>query len=228
MWPTGARRGWKYARVDLSRGNFYTERVSEPAKLTTERRAVGICALRRISFLRSGAALICWLAAPYPRVKDVFIMAEAQYLTPEGKESLERELDELKNVRRPELAIKLAEAVSMGDLKENADYHDAKEQQGFIEGRIKHIEAILRGAIVVEASNGSGVVNVGSRVTIVEDGTSDEEVYTIVGAAEASPKDGKISNESPVGAALIGRKKGDKVKVTTPGGVIIFKVKKVE
>lgn len=155
-------------------------------------------------------------------------MAEVQYLTVEGKENLERELNELKNVRRPELSIKLAEAVSMGDLKENADYHDAKEQQGFIEGRIKHIEAILRGAIVVETQNGATAVGVGSRVTIVEDGTSDEEVYTIVGAAEASPKDGKISNQSPVGSALLGHKKGDKVKVTTPGGVITFKIKKVE
>lgn len=155
-------------------------------------------------------------------------MAEVQYLTVEGKENLERELHELKNVRRPELSIKLAEAVSMGDLKENADYHDAKEQQGFIEGRIKHIEAILRGAIVVETQNGATAVGVGSRVTIVEDGTSDEEVYTIVGAAEASPKDGKISNQSPVGSALLGHKKGDKVKVTTPGGVITFKIKKVE
>lgn len=155
-------------------------------------------------------------------------MAEAQYLTVEGKENLERELNELKNVRRPELAIKLAEAVSMGDLKENADYHDAKEQQGFIEGRIKHIESILRGAIVVETQNGAVAVGVGSRVTIVEDGTSDEEVYTIVGAAEASPKDGKISNQSPVGSALLGHKKGDKVKVTTPGGVITFKIKKIE
>ncbi|MBW4436095.1 MAG: transcription elongation factor GreA [Pleurocapsa minor GSE-CHR-MK-17-07R] len=155
-------------------------------------------------------------------------MAEVQYLTVEGKENLERELNELKNVRRPELSIKLAEAVSMGDLKENADYHDAKEQQGFIEGRIKHIEAILRGAVVVETQNGATAVGVGSRVTIVEDGTSDEEVYTIVGAAEASPKDGKISNQSPVGSALLGHKKGDKVKVTTPGGVITFKIKKVE
>ncbi len=155
-------------------------------------------------------------------------MAEVQYLTVEGKENLERELNELKNVRRPELSIKLAEAVSMGDLKENADYHDAKEQQGFIEGRIKHIESILRGAVVVETQNGATAVGVGSRVTIVEDGTSDEEVYTIVGAAEASPKDGKISNQSPVGSALLGHKKGDKVKVTTPGGVITFKIKKVE
>ncbi len=154
-------------------------------------------------------------------------MADQAYLTGDGKDELERELEELKTVRRPELARKLAEAVSMGDLKENADYHDAKEQQGFIEGRIKYIENILRTAVVVENPVSNGVVGVGSTVTIVEDGTSDDEVYTIVGAAEASPAERKISNESPIGAALIGHKKGDKVTARTPAGEIIFKIKKV-
>ncbi len=154
-------------------------------------------------------------------------MADQAYLTVEGKEELERELDELKTVRRPELARKLSEAVSMGDLKENADYHDAKEQQGFIEGRIKYIENILRTAVVVENQNNNGVVGVGSTVTIVESGTTEEEIYTIVGAAEANPAERKISNESPIGAALMGHKKDEKVTARTPAGEIVFKIKKV-
>jgi transcription elongation factor GreA len=155
-------------------------------------------------------------------------MADAVYLTPEGKEDLERELNHLKNVRRPELAVKLSEAVSMGDLKENADYHDAKEQQGFVEGRIKYLENILHSATIVENQGGNGVVSVGSTVTIVEEGTSEEETYTIVGAAEANPAERKISNQSPIGAALLGHKKGEKVKAKTPAGEISFKIKKVE
>jgi transcription elongation factor GreA len=155
-------------------------------------------------------------------------MADVAYLTPEGRDDLERELEQLKTVRRPELARKLTEAVSMGDLKENADYHDAKEQQGFVEGRIKRIETILRTAIVVDGSEKKGVVGVGSKVVIVEDGTNDEEVYEIVGAAQASPKDRKISNESPIGHALIGHRKGDKVVADTPAGKITFRIRQVE
>ncbi|MBE2183419.1 MAG: transcription elongation factor GreA [Anaerolineae bacterium] len=155
-------------------------------------------------------------------------MADQSYLTGDGRDELERELEELKMVRRPELALKLTEAVSMGDLKENADYHDAKEQLGFIEGRVKYIENILRTAIVVENHRNNGIIGIGSKVTIVEDGTSEEEYYTIVGAAEANPSERKISNESPIGAALIGHKKGEKVTAGTPAGSIIFKIKKVE
>lgn len=149
------------------------------------------------------------------------------YLTAEGAEELQRELDRLIEVRRPELAEKLTEAVAQGDLKENADYHDAKEQLAFVEGRIKYLENVLRSAEIISNGGGSDVVTVGSRVTIVEDGEDDEEVYTIVGAAEANPDDGKISHVSPIGSALLGAKKGDKVRVQTPGGSIIFKVKKI-
>lgn len=149
------------------------------------------------------------------------------YLTAEGAEELQRELDMLIEVRRPELAEKLTEAVAQGDLKENADYHDAKEQLAFVEGRIKYLENVLRSAEIISNGGGSDVVTVGSRVTIVEDGEDDEEVYTIVGAAEANPDDGKISHVSPIGSALLGAKKGDKVRVQTPGGSIIFKVKKI-
>jgi transcription elongation factor GreA len=154
-------------------------------------------------------------------------MSEKVYLTAEGAEELQRELDRLIAVRRPELAEKLTEAVAQGDLKENADYHDAKEQLAFVEGRIKYLENVLRSAEIIANGGGSDVVTVGSRVTIVEDGEDEEEVYMIVGAAEASPDTGKISHVSPIGSALIGAKKGDKVRVQTPSGSIIFKVKKI-
>ena len=154
-------------------------------------------------------------------------MSEKVYLTAEGAEELQRELDMLIEVRRPELAHKLTEAVAQGDLKENADYHDAKEQLAFTEGRIKYLENVLRSAEIISNAGASDVVSLGSRVTIVEDGEDSEEVYTIVGAAEANPDDGKISHVSPIGSALLGAKKGDKVRVQTPGGAIIFKVKKI-
>ncbi|MBK8025649.1 MAG: transcription elongation factor GreA [Chloroflexi bacterium] len=148
-------------------------------------------------------------------------------MTAEGAEDLRRELDTLINERRPDLARKLKEAVSQGDLKENADYHDAKEQQAFIEGRIQYLENLLRAAVIINNDGQSDIINVGATVTIVEEGSSDEETYIIVGAAEANPAEGKISNVSPIGSALIGRKKGEKVRVKTPGGEVTFRVKKV-
>lgn len=155
-------------------------------------------------------------------------MADQVYLTAEGKADLERELDQLLNVRRPELARKLKEAVAEGDLKENADYHDAKEQQAFLEGRIQYLENILRSAKVIANDGSTDMVRLGSEVTIVEDGADDEESYFIVGAAEANPREGKISHESPIGAALLGHKKGDKVRVNTPGGDVVFKIKRIK
>lgn len=155
-------------------------------------------------------------------------MAEAQFLTPEGHAQMQRELDELIHVRRPELAEKLKEAVSQGDLKENADYHDAKEQQAFIEMRIANLENILHSAQIIDNDGRTDIIALGSKVTVVEEGTSVEEVYTIVGAAEAKPREGKISNVSPMGVALLGRKRGDKVQVQAPGGNIMFKIKKVQ
>ena len=154
-------------------------------------------------------------------------MSEKVYLTAEGAEELQREMNTLIEVRRPELAHKLTLAVAEGDLKENADYHDAKEQLAFVEGRIKYLENVLRSAEIIVNNGSSDVVGIGSKVTIVEDGEDAEEIYTIVGAAEANPDEGKISHVSPIGSALLGAKKGDKVRVQTPGGSIIFKVKKV-
>ncbi len=155
-------------------------------------------------------------------------MSDTMYLTAEGKEELQRELDKLINDRRPELAAKLKEAVSQGDLKENADYHDTKEQQAFVEGRIQYLENVLRTAVVIVNDGNTDIVQVGAEVTIREDGTDEDETYMIVGAAEANPREGRISHESPIGAALIGRKKGDKVKVTTPSGEVVFKIRKIE
>jgi transcription elongation factor GreA len=151
---------------------------------------------------------------------------EVAYLTPQGKEELERELQQLID-RRPVLAAKLKEAVAMGDLKENADYHDTKEQMGMLEGRIQQIEATLRHAVVVD-KGGNDEVGLGSIVTIVEEGSSENETFTIVGAAEANPREGKISVKSPIGAALMHRKKGDEVHVDTPNGATVFKIKKIE
>ena len=153
---------------------------------------------------------------------------EKQYLTEEGAADLRRELEELKNVKRPQLAAKLKEAISQGDLSENADYHDAKEQQAFLEGRIQYLEGLLHSAVII-ADNGkaSSVVNVGSEVT-VQEGSEPPEIFYIVGAAEANPREGKISNESPLGRALLGRKVGEKVKVDAPAGQLTFKIKSIK
>jgi transcription elongation factor GreA len=155
-------------------------------------------------------------------------MSEQTYLTPEGKEDLENELDTLLTVRRPELAAKLKEAVSQGDLKENADYHDTREQKAFVEGRIQYIENILRTATIISNDGPSDYVGIGSEVTIREQGMDEDETYMIVGAAEANPRAGRISNESPIGQALLGHKKGDKVRASTPSGEIVLKIKNIE
>lgn len=155
-------------------------------------------------------------------------MTEPVYLTEQGYTDLKQELETLINVRRPELAIKLKEAVAEGDLKENANYHDAKEQQAFIEGRIQYLENIIRSAQVIANDGSTDEVRIGAQVTMREEGSDEDETYTIVGAAEANPREGKISNESPIGSALMGRKKGDNVRVNTPQGTIVFKIKKIK
>lgn len=154
-------------------------------------------------------------------------MTDANYLTSEGAEELRQELSRLINVTRPEVARKLQEAVAQGDLKENADYHDAKEQQAFIEGRIQYLENLLRSAVIISNDGNSSEVTLGSEVTIREEGTDEDETYMIVGAAEANPREGKISHESPIGSALLGQKKGAKVQVETPGGSTTFKIRKI-
>jgi transcription elongation factor GreA len=146
------------------------------------------------------------------------------YLTPEGREELRQELDELVNVKRPALAERLRKAIAQGDLSENADYHTAKEEQSFLEGRIQEIEAILRRAEVIKETRRSDVVSLGSRVTVVEDGMEDPETFRIVGIAEADPINGRVSHESPIGKALLGRRVQDVVTVEAPGGEIAFRI----
>jgi transcription elongation factor GreA len=148
------------------------------------------------------------------------------YLTPEGELKLKAELAELTGPRREELALRLRSAIQMGDLSENADYHKAKEDQAFLEGRIQEIEAVLRSAVIIEKTNGD-TVSVGSHVTVQED-NYDPEKYYLVGAKEADPRNGKISNESPIGQALMGHKAGETVEAETPGGKVKFKILKIE
>jgi transcription elongation factor GreA len=155
-------------------------------------------------------------------------MTEQPYLTAEGAARLKRELEELKGPRRQEIAERLRSAISMGDLSENADYHKAKEDQGFLEGRIQELEYILNNAIVVAEHEGKHeVVAVGARVTVQEEDFP-EETYHLVGAKEADPRNGKISNESPIGSALMGKREGDVVNVKTPGGQVELKIIRIE
>lgn len=153
---------------------------------------------------------------------------EVTYLTPEGKVELEQRLELLIKVERPALAQKLKEAVADGDLKENANYHDTREKMSLMDGEIQRIESILRTAQIIETDGSTDEVRIGSKVTIQEEGFDEDEIYTIVGQAEANPREGKISQKSPIGAALINRRKGDKVKVKTPSGVIKVKIIKIE
>ncbi len=154
-------------------------------------------------------------------------MPEPTYLTPEGADKLKQELEELKGPRRNELAKRLRAAIQMGDLSENADYHKAKEDQGFLEGRIQEIEYMLRNAVIIEPNARRDSVGIGSRVTIQE-GNEPEETYHVVGAKEADPRAGRISNESPIGRALMDHKVGEEVEAETPGGKIRFKILKIE
>jgi len=155
-------------------------------------------------------------------------MSDQTYLTTEGASQLRAELAELKGPKRIEMAQRLRSAIQMGDLSENADYHKAKEDQGFLEGRINDLEYLLNHAIVVDVSEVSrDSVQVGTRVTIQEAG-EEPESYQMVGASEADPPNGRISNESPIGQALFGKKVGQIAVAKTPGGEITFKIIKIE
>lgn len=155
-------------------------------------------------------------------------MEQEIYLTAEGAARLQAELDELRGPKRDEMARRLRSAIQMGDLSENADYHKAKEDQGFMEGRIQEIEHILKYARIIETINiQTDTVQVGSTVT-VQEADYPAETFYLVGASEADPRNGKISNESPIGQALIGHHAGDEVTATTPGGEIKLKILKIE
>lgn len=152
-------------------------------------------------------------------------MDEAVILTREGLENLKEELVNLKTVRRKEVAERLKQAIDFGDLSENSEYDDAKNEQAFIEGRIQTLEATIHKAKVIEDENiSSGVINIGSYVTVRDVEFDDVEEYRIVGTSEADPMQNKISNESPLGAALLGKRQGQTIKVKAPVGTLEYEV----
>lgn len=148
------------------------------------------------------------------------------FLTREGLKKLEEELEFLRTTRRAQVAERLHNAQEDGELIENAEYEDAKNEQAFVEGRILTLETMLSNAVIIDQHGSNDVVNLGCRVTVKESGTSTEE-YLLVGAAEANPKQGRISNESPLGRALLGRRVGDEVKVHAPAGSLTFRIMKI-
>lgn len=155
-------------------------------------------------------------------------MAKETVLTSEGLAKLERELEELKTIKRKEVADKIKVAISFGDLSENSEYDEAKNEQGMLESRIAELEKMLKHARVLDSADiDTSVISVGSHVKIQdEDGDTDE--YDITGSTEADPLNGRISDESPVGAALLGHSAGDKVEITLPtGAVVLYEVLEV-
>lgn len=145
-------------------------------------------------------------------------------LTNEGLLNLEEELKELKVVRRKDVAAKIKEARGQGDLSENAEYDAAKEEQAEIESRIVVIENMLRNIEIIDTDSKTDTVMIGSKIKVFDNEFQEELTYTLVGSAEADPFNGKISNESPIGSAIIGHKKGDTIEVEAPDGVISFKL----
>lgn len=151
-------------------------------------------------------------------------MDDVSYLTAEGARRLKEELEYLQTTAREELAVRLHIAIQQGDLSENADYTAAKEEQGFLEGRIMELEATLSNAkIIDDLVLTKDVIGIGNHVTVKEEGYP-EETYFLVGPKEADPVNGRISHESPIGKALLGHKKGDAVQIETPGGKVLMTI----
>lgn len=147
------------------------------------------------------------------------------YITEEGLRALQQELEHLRTVGRAEIAARIGEAKADGDISENAGYDEAKTQQAFLEGRILELEQTISRAVVIRNHDTpADRVEIGRSVTIREVGYDDLETYVIVGSAEANPTNGRISNESPMGRALVGHRVGDRVKVQTPGGTLEFEI----
>jgi transcription elongation factor GreA len=144
------------------------------------------------------------------------------YLSRDGADKLRAELEELTNSRRAEIAQRIHDAKEHGDLSENAEYEDAKNEQAFVEGRIQTLEALIKNATIIDENHSTDHVQIGSTVKV--DGEEGKETFTIVGSAEAKPTAGRISNESLVGRALLGRKKGDKVTVKAPAGDSVYTI----
>jgi len=149
------------------------------------------------------------------------------YLTPEGAAKLREELKELTGPRRKAMAERLHHAVRQGDLSENADYITAKEDQAFLEGRILELQTLLREAVIVEGNRDAGVVDLGSQV-VVSEGEGKSETFVLVGLKEADPRNGKISHESPIGRALMGKRVGETAVAQTPGGELRFRILEIK
>jgi transcription elongation factor GreA len=149
-------------------------------------------------------------------------------MTQAGKEKLEQELEYLKSVKRKEVVERIKIARSFGDLSENSEYDSAKEEQAFVEGRITTIENMIRNAKIINDSEVTDAVTLGSSVTFVELPDGEEETYIIVGSAEADPFEGKISNDSPIAKSLMGKKVGDEVTVQTPGGDMSVRITEIK
>ncbi len=147
------------------------------------------------------------------------------YLSRPGLEKLRAELDEMVNVRRSEVAQRIHDAKEHGDLTENAEYEDAKNEQAFVEGRIATLEALIKNATIISDKHSSDHVGIGA--TVVVEGPDGKEKFTIVGTAEARPAEGRISNESPVGRALLGHRVGETVQVRVPAGDFDYKIAKI-
>jgi transcription elongation factor GreA len=144
------------------------------------------------------------------------------YLSREGLEGLKTELEEMTNVRRVEVAARIHDAKEHGDLSENAEYEDAKNEQAFVEGRIQTLQALIKNATLIDEHTSNDHVQIGSSVTV--NGEDGVETFLIVGSTEARPSAGRISNESPVGRALLGRRKGDKIVVHVPAGDFTYAI----
>ena len=157
-------------------------------------------------------------------------MAEVKetLLTAEGLKKLEEELNYYKSVRRIEVAERIKIAISYGDISENSEYDDAKNEQAFIDGHIIELENNINTAKIIDENVKGDTVTVGSKVTLLDEEFNEELEYTIVGSSEADPFNNRISNESPVGVAILGKAKGDKVEVNTPDGMVSFKILSIQ
>ena len=155
-------------------------------------------------------------------------MEEKEYLTKEKEKELKEELEYLKKDKRKEIAEQLEYAKSLGDLSENAEYHEAREMQGITEDRIQKLESILKNAVIVSSHHSTDIVSVGSVITITKDGSKNEQVYTIVGGEESDLLNNKVSVYSPLGEAVLGKKKGESFTFKAPSGAITYKIIKIQ
>ena len=153
---------------------------------------------------------------------------EGIYLTKAGQEKLQKELEDLTTTKRHEIAEKLQHAIAQGDLSENAEYAEAKEEQAFVEGRVREIEETLKGATIISTGAKGSSVRVGSTVDLERVGKKTKATYTIVGVEEADPFEQRISHQSPLGMALVGHRSGEIVEVSTPNGMVKWKIKKTK